>query len=495
MTKFLCLTFIVLQYVIPCVPQNVRCMPIPDNYPYLKDIPRHFSVTADGLQMALYNDTSHWGGTIDYGSFEMRRDCVVKMRVEVDEDIRTLEVLPKSDTYEIEEIGSRSVALIVRQPGNQITLIVNGDPKTGHVLHIFCDEFQEGTQPTGYCYDKNSQTHFFGAGYHCLSALLGSETLKIRGRQRIYIAPGAVVEGQLLIQNGNGAKIYGGGIVVRQKGNMINVYNSHHSSVEGITVHGLSKHGWQTIIDNSNYIHFTKMKIFNPHYASVDGIDVVKSSHCIVDHSFIRANDDAVAIKGLGDNVPSEGPVCTDLVFDHLQLWNDCNNCFGIGAETRCREFSDIRLTNSSILFSYDDPFHHTLLDERAALNICSLHGTFFRNILFDNITVYHCERLIGLGFKPDFWFGDIAGYHEEEGGISNVTFSNIQSLRYSDSILANKILLYDWHKKGTPDKLINNIFFENVVVAGEKVTDANNILFDLHPAEGHDLKKELFFK
>ncbi len=29
----------------------------------------------------------------------------------------------------------------------------------------------------------------------------------------------------------------------------------------------------------------------------------------------------------------------------------------------------------------------------------------------YENIDVYHCERFVAMGFKPDFWFGSIQGW------------------------------------------------------------------------------------
>ena len=150
----------------------------------------------------------------------------------------------------------------------------------------------------------------------------------------------------------------------------------------------------------------------------------------------------------------------------------------GIGAENHCQLYENIRFMNSSILFSYDDPDYHEMLDERAAMTICCIHGTFFRNISYENIDVYHCERLIAAGFQPSFWFGGLPGDQTTPGGISNLVYRNINCLKNSRSSIANQIHLYGWQKEGTPAKSVSNVTFENVNIEGTKIGSLSDKCF-----------------
>lgn len=69
---------------------------------------------------------------------------------------------------------------------------------------------------------------------------------------------------------------------------------------------------------------------------------------------FIRACDDAIAIKGMAPSttLPSNYKPNRNLTFERIQLWNDANNAFGLGAETQASIYENISLKNSDILFS-----------------------------------------------------------------------------------------------------------------------------------------------
>ena len=142
----------------------------------------------------------------------------------------------------------------------------------------------------------------------------------------------------------------------------------------------------------------------------------------------------------------------------------------GIGAENHCSLYENIRFMNSSILFSYDDPDYHEMLNERAALTICCIHGTYFRNISYENVDVYHCERLIAAGFQPSFWFGALPGDQSTPGGMENLLYKNVCSYADSGSRIANQIRIYGWEQKNTPSKVIRGVMFDNVMIRNQRV-------------------------
>lgn len=471
---------------------------IPDGYDFNMSVARQFNASVNGSYIALYNDRNWWGGNVNFGSFEFEDGNEIEIEIASRREITSYEILPKTAEFEVTKTTNKGISLKISKADQNLTIIVN-HPRTGNVLHLFCNSIDHNApaitselDADNYCYDRATKTYYFGPGYHDLSKKFGG-VVSAGGARNIYLAAGAVLNGKLAISSGTEqTRIYGRGMIMNTSGQLVEVSYSQGGTVEGIIAHG-HRTGWQTTITASQNIHFKKVKIISSQYASSDGIDVVNSHDCTFDSCFVRAADDCVAIKGLIGGNPAECLPNKNLFFDHMQLWNDCNNGFGLGAETHAA-YENIRLSNSDILFSYDDPGHHEELDERAALNICCLHGTWFKDIFFENINVYHCERLIGLGFKDNFWFGSIQGNQSYEGGIKNVHFKNIRSWNESTSSIANDIWMYGWHQDGTPDKLVEDIWFDNVVIVDRLVESEQDIDIKTNNTASLTLVKNLHF-
>ena len=174
----------------------------------------------------------------------------------------------------------------------------------------------------------------------------------------------------------------------------------------------------------------TNTNIIATRYASVDGIDINTCQDCEWDNCFVRSCDDAIAIKGLYQDAPDACPANRNLKFTRMQLWNDCNNAFGMGAETHASAYENISLTDSEILFSYDDPNFHEQLEERAALTICALDGTYFRNIRFENVRVNRCERHKAESRTCDIKDGRQQRTRKREGTVLPRVYKNRRNRR-----------------------------------------------------------------
>ena len=440
-----------------------------------------YDVAVDGKYAGLYTDSSHWGGLVHFGSFEFADGREITVDINYAHEIKSFEILPKTlNIKAVKQTSPRSLRFKLRKADQNITLIVNGEPKR-NVLHLFAASIDrdapEVPAGTGFRRFDERKLIYFGPGYYDLEKLTGKDELAVPDGWQVYVAAGAVVYGRISAWKvGEGTSLRGRGMIYNDARNprmIFTVTESTGMRVEGLVFHTHLPRCWQVGVTRSRDIVFENVKILSTRYASTDGLDIVNSSDCRFANMFIRANDDAVAVKGLQNGKPEDCLPNRNLVFEQLQLWNDCNNAFGLGAETRASVYENIQLRNSCVLFSYDDPDNHEKLDERAALTICCLEGTFFRNILYENIDVYHCERLVAEGFKPDFWFGSIQGNQTTAGGIDGVTFRNVRSFASSGSSIANQIHLYGWRQDGTPDKYVENVTFENLRIEGRKVKSA----------------------
>ena len=474
---------------------------VPDGYPYNGDASRVFNLAVDGHYSGLYSDANFWGGRVAFTTFEFEEGREITIDVACRSSFTTYEILPKgADVYDVKKIGN-AVTFKTTKPDQKLTLVLD-DKYTKDVIHIFAMSIDKNAPaidaPDGYVYDRTSRTYYFGPGYHKLTDLGFSDNkISISGSRKMYVAAGAVVDGCIGMNGCTGASVTGRGMVVNNSGILCAVdwSTSGKALVEGITFHGHRAQSWCLTVSNCTNVTFRNLNLVTTRYASTDGIDIINSQDCTFENCFLRSADDAIAIKGLWENAPADCWPNKNLTFNKLQVWNDCNNALGIGAETRASSFENIRFTDCDILFSYDDCTHHEELDERSAMNICALNGTYFRDIVFENIRVNRCERLIGLGYKADFWFGSLQGDQTTPGEIADITFRNIECPANSGSSIANEIRLYGWDgANDTPVKPVHDITFDNVVIEGELLASEDNPLIITNNTDDQTLVYNLYF-
>lgn len=453
-----------------------------------------FSVTANGRSVGLYNDRSYWGGLVHFGSFEFSNGREITLKIIYQKEIKSFEILPRTlKLKSVKRIAGNAVQVKLSKADQNMTLIVNGNPKTD-VLHLFCNSIDKAAPEVGdiegYKKLESKKLYYFGPGYYSLKNIIGSAQLNVENGWRVYVAAGAVIYGSINMSGVEaGTKVDGRGMVYNDVNNpavMMGVSNCNGGEVEGVLFHGHRAQCWQVVINKSQNVDFNNVKILSTRYASTDGLDVINCQNCTFRNMFIRANDDAVAIKGLQAGMPAFCLPNENLLFEGLQLWNDCNCAFGMGAETHAAMYKNICLKNSCVLFSYDDPNHHEQMEERAALTICCLHGTYFRNLKYENVEVDHCERLVAMGFQPSFWFGTLQGDQTTPGGIEDVTMKNVYTYNNSGSKIANEISLYGWHRKDSPDKYVDGVTFDHLRVGGKKISSAKASIFKVDPQVRH---------
>ena len=469
----------------------------PDGYTLLDGSPYFNVMVAGEAYTGLYCCNNIWGGRVAFGYFDFGDSKPVEVVVSCRRELGNYELLPEGVAVtDVEQLTDKMLRFRVTKANQNITLVLGGDYQKGDVLHLFCNDIitpPTVDNPEGYHYDRATKTYFFGPGYYDLDQLTSTGQVAAAGGRSIYVSGGAVVKGSLML-SGSGSRIYGHGLVVTNHDShrQLECASATNGSVEGLIFHRFKARGWQTTYTQCKDLVISNVKIIATQGGSSDGIDLTACEGIAFDNCFVRAHDDCVAIKGLAadGSQPANWRPQRNLTFKRMQLWTTTNNAFGIGAETRASVFENIHFENSDILYSYDEKSITEGMADRSAINICALHGTWFRDIHFDNIRINHCTRLFALGFEDSFWYGTLKGDQSTEGDISDVHFSNITVKRNTGSDVSNEIWLYGWKKTGTPTKHVHDIWFDNVDICGEKLTGwdypklkANNreLVYDLH--------------
>lgn len=435
----------------------------------------------------LYCARNEWGGSGNFGVIDFRDEKPIEVFVAARKALGEFEVLPHdANIYDVELINDKMLRFKIHKPGQNITIVGDGDYQKGDVLHLFfnnVDDPEPAVDPEkkaagGYFYDRTTKTYYFGPGYYDLSDTHGGVITASVGRT-IYIAGGAVLNGQVTM-TGDGGSVKGHGIVIQSKdnvGSQLNVNTCTGGEVDGPVFYRYKVGGWQTTYTYSSNMTFRNMKVICVYGGCTDGMDFQGCHDLSFDNCFVRANDDAIAVKGLCSGDPKDAPPEKNLSFNNVQIWSSANGGFNLGAETTCF-YENIKFTNCEVLYSFDGIGLNGSMDDRSALNICALHGTYFKDILYENIYVNRCERLIGVSFKDSFWYGTIQGDQTWPGDISGITYRNIVCPNNTKGNISNDILFQGWHQEGTsdkypggtPDKFIHNVTFDNVIVEGEPV-------------------------
>jgi polygalacturonase len=285
----------------------------------------------------------------------------------------------------------------------------------------------------------------------------------VRSGQTIYVAGGAVLQGVFKPEKVENVRIIGRGMVDRPADQLV-VQDSRNVLIEGLTFL-TPKHGTIACASSSK-VTFKDIKTLSNGSWS-DGVNVFGCKDVEVERAFIRTSDDSVAIyatrkSGVGD---TQRVRVSDSIF-----WPDVAHAVFIGLHGDSKSpnvIEDVRIENIDILgLDEDDP------EYQGALAISAGDTNTVRNILFDDVRVDHIQE--GKLFNVRTVYN--AKYNTSPGLlVDGVRFRNI---RFTGA---------GWASPSTvsglaADRPVRNISFENVTIAGRKLTGAEPGLIEIGP-------------
>lgn len=447
---------------------DVLAYPVPEGTPTEQSM---FHVTANGQEVGVYSDYNMEFYEVSFAYFHFTPDEEVEVKIQVNFPFKKVEVLPEMPDRAV-QVADGEITLTLAQPGEKLSFVFDGDYQA-YTLHLFTSPIDPDMEQKKSAFG----VRYFGPGYHDLS---DGEVALATG-MTLYVAPGAVLNAPVVVYNAKNVIIEGGGVIMMDKKSAVNpeygniVITLNHASnviVRDVIACSHRTQNWTTHVYFSSDVTIDNYKVFSPQYASTDAIDITNSQRVTVTNSFLRSCDDCVTIKGLaGVSLPKDAPPNEDIHVSSSQLWSDCNNAMVVGEESMAAYYDNISFRDIDVLYSYDDRDNHEHLDERAVMSIVTLHGTEIRNILWEDIRVNNCQRLVCFNFKNSFWFGTIQGNQDFPGGAENITLRNITCKSNNKSSIANEILIHGWSE----EKMFSNITFDNVVVNGTRLTSLMN--------------------
>jgi hypothetical protein len=221
--------------------------------------------------------------------------------------------------------------------------------------------------------------------------------LALQNNETIYIAGGAVVRGAILADGVSEARVMGRGILDGSDDQkvpwaLVETRNARKILVEGIVI--LNDRSWTVIPRHSEDIQFLNIKMIAWNNNS-DGIDVVGSKRVRIANSFLRNNDDCLAVKAMG--AAPDTDVAGLEVLDTV-LWNAAaGNALEIGYELRTKSVRDILLRNCDVIHA-----------DGAAMSIHNADMATVSNVRFENIWVEDApKRLIDIAVGLSIYSAD----------------------------------------------------------------------------------------
>jgi hypothetical protein len=386
----------------------------------------------------------------------------VDIEVEAPDPLTSLRVRPTALNIH-PEVEGRRIRFSLNHPAK---LSVEVNDSIDDNLHIFA-----GAPEINVPSPDDPNVLYYGPGVHHIDGEYG--VLRLRSDQTLYLAAGAVLRARLLIEDAHNVRIKGRGILEgttllgrhpeyyrEAMGEPASVKRSHFVQFvrcQDVEVEGIIMNDspcWNLVFNHCQDVIVHDVKQFG--YAdNSDGIDVVSSRNVLIEDVFSRVNDDCIVIKSLG--MDTEDVVVRDCV-----LWSDRAVALQIGHETVSNTISRLTFRNIDILEQRNRYIGHY------ALGICNADNARVSDVVFEDIRVENCERLITLMVERGHY-----SRSEKRGEIENVVFRNIDSTTR-----------LDLHLHGCDsDHAVRGITFENLTVRGEP---AEPVIFaNLH---AHDL-------
>jgi len=422
-------------------PRELTVYPAPAG----ESLSQDYRVEVNGIAVPVYtarvNDPPYnhldYGGTYSFISFDFTGH--VTITISASQDIRGARIRPLSMNIRDTPIDPHRTTFEIDRPVN---LSFEPDGKK-HPLLIFANPPEQNAPKEG-----DADVIFFGPGiYHPAGGVI-----RLKSNQTLYIAGGAVVHAAVFIENAENVDIRGRGILdgsewPHEKGpkeQLLEINSSRHVRVEGIVLRG--SYGWTLVPVNSEDVTIENVKICGGRVSNDDGIDIANSRHVLIRDSFIRTDDDCIALKGLNNKW---GDVDDIRVEDSI-LWCDRARITLMGHESRAKYMQDIIYRDIDIIHFSMAPF---LLQPGEEMTL--------QNVLFEDI------RLNGAGQEDLAVINPTINQYmvrKVPGHIRNIEFRN---LTLSGMPGGYRVVLAGHDKRHKTE----DVKFENVNVLGKPLT------------------------
>lgn len=320
--------------------------------------------------------------------------------------------------------------------------------KKNNSVTVYIDGQNGGTKTR----PAQEQSIYFGIGSGTLV-----NGLYVKSGETLYVSPGAVLKGTVLIYGSNKVNVMGSGMIDITSVSGSTSYSgivcaySEDVVIEGPIVNNPSS--FNLAVGQSKNISIRNFKCFSSYGAS-DGINMKSSTDIDIDGCFVRANDDAVSIyaTSVGYLGSSSGISVrnTTLISDAGHAVNSGTHAQENGNDT----ISGISFNNIDVVDSKSPSAEY-----QGVLSVNAGNDAIIKDFVFSDIRIEDIR--INQLFNVRVIYN--SGYNKTPGkSIENIEFRNIA---YNGSNALPSVL-----SGYSSTRTVRNVVFDNVTVNGRKL-------------------------
>jgi hypothetical protein len=266
----------------------------------------------------------------------------------------------------------------------------------------------------------DTNTLYYAPGIHKVGSV------HLTSGKKVYLAGGAVVEGQFFIDHQQDVHISGRGILLQPppggnngagRRDAFRIDYSRHVSIEGIIV---IPNTYTVLMGSSRDIRISGIKSFSAG-GNNDGIDVFCSENVLIDGVFMRNSDDCIAIYGHRWNYYGN---TRHVTVRHSTLWADVAHPILVGTHgdpAQPDTLEDLRFTDLDILDQ-----HENQVDYQGCMALDAGDSNLIRRVTFDDIRVedFRKGQLLNLRVMYNKKYNTAPGKGIEDVLFKDVTYT-----------------------------------------------------------------------
>ena len=387
----------------------------------------------------------HEAATVSMAYFDF--DGVVDVRVTSNElDVKDAKVRPLSYDIPVRTDGN-SFTFSLDTPRN-LSVEVNGEIYNNLQLFANPIDVNRPSEKELNKLKKDKKYHYYGPGYYDIG------TLTLGSGETLYLAGGAVLNGDVHINEADDVKVLGRGMIYPERKIGVMVSNSRNVEVDGIFT-------TQCAVGGSDKVQVNNVKVMS-WYGWGDGFNVFASNNVSYKHIFARTSDDCTTIYATRKGYKGG---CRNILTEDAVLWADVAHPFMIGLHGSAAELGTDAPADTVCNIVYNDidviDMHENQIDYQGVFAVIAGDNNIVRDITFENIRVENFRK----GKLIDMRIAWNKKYCAAPGQcIENVLFKDIYY--NGDRSELSLMIGYDENRK------IKGVTFDNLVINGQHIYD-----------------------